>query len=96
MIYSFGAFLIAALGGFLLGVIYFAWLWRSVSGLASAKQIQASFVMGAVLRLTALAALVGILLLLKTAPSLLLVGVFAFFVARLLMTTVLGRAAFEA
>ena len=96
MISSLGMLLIAGLAGFLLGVMYFAWLWRSVSALASAGGLLAAFVFGTVFRFMALAAVVGVLLWLETAPSLLLVGGLAFFTARLLMTTVLGRAASEA
>ena len=96
MISSLGTLLIAGLTGFFLGVMYFAWLWRSVSALASSGGLLAGFVMDTVLRFMALAAVVGVLLWLDTAPLLLLVGGLAFFIARLLMTAVLGRATSEA
>ena len=95
MIDNLTAMLAAMIGGVLFGGIYFAWLWRSVSSLATAKRAAAGFLLGAVLRLTALAALVGALLWLGMAPLLLFAGGLGFFVARLAATTALTRPARE-
>jgi hypothetical protein len=95
MISSLGIMMITAVVGFLVGLAYFAWLWRSVSALARAKRIPAVFILSAVLRLAALAAVVGALLWLEIAPVLFLAGGLGFFVARLVITSVLSRPASE-
>jgi hypothetical protein len=84
---------IAAVIGFVFGLVYFIWLWRSVSSLASAPRTAAHFVFGIVSRLAALGATVGMLLWLETAPLLLLLGGLGFFIARLVTTTVFARPA---
>ncbi len=95
MISSLGALLIAGLTGFFLGVMYFAWLWRSVASLATAKRAPSGLLFDAVLRFSALAAVVAVLLWFEIAPLLLLLGGLGFFLARLVATTVLVRPARE-
>ena len=87
--------LIAAIAGFLFGLTYFAWLWRSVASLATAKRAPSGLLVDAILRFATLAAVVGTLLWLKIAPLLLLFGGLGFFLARLAATTVLFQPARE-
>ncbi len=87
MIHSFGAIMIAGIVGFLLGLMYFASLWRSVSSLVNAKRATPGFALAAVLRVAALAVMVGVLLWIGIAPVLILGGGLGFFAARLVMTS---------
>ena len=95
MINSSVTLLIAAIAGFLFGSVYFAWLWRSVASLATAKRAPSGLLFDAVLRFSALAAVVAVLLWFEIAPLLLLLGGLGFFLARLVATTVLVRPAGE-
>ena len=87
--------LIAAIAGFVFGLVYFSWLWRSVASLAIAKRAPSDLLLDAFQRFAALGAMVGVLLWLKIAPLLILVGGLGFFLARLVATTVLLRPAGE-
>ena len=85
--------LIAAIAGFLFGLTYFTWLWRSVTSLATAKRAPSALLLDAILRFATLAAVVGVLLWLKIAPLPFLFGGLGFFVARLAATTFLFQPA---
>lgn len=91
MIDFYVTLLIAVSVGFLFGLVYFSWLWRSVSSLVSAEQAPAGFALVTVMRLTVLATVVGALLWFEIAPVLFVLGGLGFFVARLAATVFLAQ-----
>ena len=77
MIESLGAIMIAAVVGFFLGLMYFASLWRSVSSLVRARRATAGFALAAVLRVAAIAVMIGASLWLGIPPCCFLAAVSA-------------------